>query len=127
MHVCSLSFVRKMQLITVAIALLQLSACTSTPISCSRNDTVTAGTTPLYVLTLLPFSVGLGLLTGAHIARDEVNNRTDLLPGYHIELILSVLHDQFDVVTRKEISTIVNFITSYMCSSTGQSQTDREG
>ena len=73
-----------MQLLLIAAALLQLSACTNTPISCSSNDT----TTPLYVLTLLPFSVGLGLLTGAHIARDEVNGRTDLLPGYRIELIV---------------------------------------
>ena len=54
-------------------------------------------TKPLYLLTLVPFpdnstgagwDEGLTSYTGARIARDEINNRTDLLPGYHIELIV---------------------------------------
>ena len=45
------------------------------------------GTKPLYLLTLAPFDRNVGILSGARIARDEVNNRTDLLPGYHLELI----------------------------------------
>ena len=53
-------------------------------------------TKPLYLLTLVPFpdpsndagwDRGLGALPGARVAQDEINNRTDLLPGYHIELI----------------------------------------
>ena len=52
---------------------------------------------PLYVLTLVPFpnpsndggwDRGLGTLPGALVAKDEINNRTGLLPGYHIELIV---------------------------------------
>ena len=51
---------------------------------------------PLYVLVLVPFpdsrpgsgfDGGLSSLPGARIARDEINNRSDLLEGYHIELI----------------------------------------
>ena len=51
---------------------------------------------PLYVLVLVPFpdsrpgsgfDGGLSSLPGARIARDEINNRSDILEGYHIELI----------------------------------------
>ena len=51
---------------------------------------------PLYVLVLVPFpdsrpgsgfDGGLSSLPGARIARDEINNHSDILEGYHIELI----------------------------------------
>ena len=51
---------------------------------------------PLYVLVLVPFpdsrpgsgfDAGLSSLPGARIARDEINNHSDILEGYHIELI----------------------------------------
>ena len=44
-------------------------------------------TKPLYVLSLVPNS-GNALLSGHRIAQREINNRTDLLAGYHIELIV---------------------------------------
>ena len=56
-----------------------------------------AETKPIYLLTLVPFpdplegggwDKGLGAISGARVARDAINNRTDLLPGYHIELIV---------------------------------------
>ena len=54
-----------------------------------------AVTKPLYLLTLVPFTQdnggwdrGLGVIAGSRVAQDEINNRTDLLPGYHIELIV---------------------------------------
>ena len=52
---------------------------------------------PLYVLVLVSFpdsrpgssgfDGGLSSLPGARIARDEINNHSDILEGYHIELI----------------------------------------
>ena len=60
------------------------------------NTSATVETKPLYLLTLVPFpdsrdgagfDEGLRLLPGARVAQDEINNLTDLLPGYHIELI----------------------------------------
>lgn len=78
----------KLLLLAVAVVHVAAESCPST---------ATAGNTkPLYLLTLVPFpdsrdgvgfDQGLRLLPGAHVARDEVNNKTNLLPGYHIELI----------------------------------------
>ena len=56
-------------------------------------------TKPLYLLTLVPLqetetcpsgqqAEGLSMLSGARIAQDQINNLSDLLPGYHIELIV---------------------------------------
>ena len=73
-------------IITLSVLLLllhQLKAdCPGITSSSARE-----GTKPLYLLTLVPFDRNVGILSGARIARDEVNNRTDLLPGYHLELI----------------------------------------
>ena len=61
------------------------------------NTTAAWDTKPLYLLTLVLFpdprddtgwDGGLATVPGAEIARDEINNRSDLLPGYHIELIV---------------------------------------
>ena len=73
-----------------------LLAATVGATSCPISNTATGGTKPLYLLTLVPFpeskdkgwSNGLGTISGARVARDEINKRTDLLPGYHIELIV---------------------------------------
>ena len=63
----------------------------------NTRDTESGGAKQLYLLTLVPFpdprndsgwDKGLGTISGARVARDEINNRTDLLPGYHIELIV---------------------------------------
>ena len=52
---------------------------------------------PLYLLVLVPFpdprtgtgwDEGLTTYAGTRVAKNEVNNRTDLLPGYRIELIV---------------------------------------
>ena len=77
--------------IVVALSLLVTVEATSCP-----HVTASRDTKPLYLLTLVPFpdprpdvgwDGGLGTLPGARVARDEINNRTDLLPGHHIELI----------------------------------------
>ena len=47
-----------------------------------------AGTTkPLYLLALIGGDDERNVLSGAQIARDQINTRNDLLPGYHLELI----------------------------------------
>ena len=77
-----------MQLSLLVVVVCTLAfARTSSSTSCSTNGTLPSK--PLYILTLVPIAIGLGELSAARIARDEINNRrTDLLPGYHIELIV---------------------------------------
>ena len=55
------------------------------------NTSTSGETKPLYVLTLLSLPETQQALSGHRIARDEINNRTDLLPGYHIELIVDTV------------------------------------
>ena len=59
---------------------------------------VVAGqTTPVKLLVLVPWpsdredagwDAGLDLLAGSRVAVNEINNRTDLLKDYHIELVV---------------------------------------
>ena len=64
----------------------QLRAVIST--SCPNTST-TGDTKPLYLVTLVPFTTSaVSIVSGALVAQDEINNRTNLLPGYHIELII---------------------------------------
>ena len=78
----------------------------------------TAETKPLYLLTLVPFpdpqdgagwDRGLGTIPGARVARDEINNRTDLLPGYHIELIV----ENIEACSRTEAGIGLNNLVKY--------------
>ena len=55
--------------------------------ACPADSTATATTIPLYVLVLVP-SQQHAAATGARIARDKINQLTDVLPGYRIELIV---------------------------------------
>ena len=54
--------------------------------ACPADSTATAATIPLYVLVLVPSQQHAA--TGARIARDKINQLTDVLPGYRIELIV---------------------------------------
>ena len=63
----------------------QLRAVIST--SCPNTST-TGDTKPLYLVTLVPFTQHVSVVSGALVAQDEINNHTNLLPGYHIELII---------------------------------------
>ena len=74
-------------LVAVIVALVAATMSEANAVDCKNESTSTNGSTPLYVLTQLP-SVGLAGLTGARLARDEVNSRSDLLPGYDLQLIL---------------------------------------
>ena len=81
-----------------------------------------AVTKPLYLLTLVPFpqdnggwDKGLGVIAGSRVARDEINNRTDLLPGYHIELIV----ENIEACSRTEagigLSNLVRYTVDPPC------------
>ena len=48
--------------------------------ACPADSTATATTIPLYVLVLVPSQQHAA--TGARIARDKINQLTDVLPGY---------------------------------------------
>ena len=56
--------------------------------ACPADSTATATTIPLYVLVLVPSQQHSAAATGARIARDKINQLTDVLPGYRIELIV---------------------------------------
>ena len=81
-----------------------------------------AVTKPLYLLTLVPFpqdnggwDKGLGVIAGSRVAQDEINNRTDLLPGYHIELIV----ENIEACSRTEagigLSNLVRYTVDPPC------------
>ena len=73
------------RLLLLLTLLHQLRAVIST--SCPNTST-TGDTKPLYLVTLVPFTRHISVVSGALVAQDEINNRTNLLPGYHIELII---------------------------------------
>ena len=90
-------------------------------VECSPS-TGGAVTKPLYLLTLVPFpqdnggwDKGLGVIAGSRVARDEINNRTDLLPGYHIELIV----ENIEACSRTEagigLSNLVRYTVDSPC------------
>ena len=54
----------------------------------STNTSTTGDTKPLYLVTLVPFNRFVSAVSGALVAQDEINNHTNLLPGYYIELII---------------------------------------
>ena len=56
--------------------------------SCPNSTAATDGIKPLYFLALVPMYLRTKIsLLAAKIAQEEINNRSDILPGYHIELI----------------------------------------
>ena len=55
------------------------------------NTSAVGDTKPLYLLVLWPFHGGLTALSGPRIARDEINNQSDILSDYHIELIVDTI------------------------------------
>ena len=55
------------------------------------NTSAVGDTKPLYLLSLQSFPGGLTVLSGPRIARDEINNRSDILSDYQIELIVDTI------------------------------------
>ena len=97
-------------MLLLALALLSLL------VSGQADDIV-----PLPILVLVPYpdfrpdsgwSRGLELLPAARIAAGEINNRTDILPGYRIELIEASSDACGLSLTPKSISNFANFTFS---------------
>ena len=80
-----------------------------------RNNS--SETKPLYLLTLVPFRSNKedSNVPGARTAQDEINNHTDLLPGYHIELIV----ENIEACSRTEagigLSNLVKYTVNPPC------------
>ena len=83
--------------------------------------TATRVTKPLYLLTLVPFfdnnngGQDIEVLTGALIARDKINNHSDLLSGYHIELIVENTEDCSSTETAIGLTNLVKYTVSPPC------------
>ena len=76
------------QLTLVLLLVIQFSAGKATM---CPNTSAVGDTKPLYLLSLQSFPGGLTVLSGPRIARDEINNRSDILSDYHIELIVDTI------------------------------------
>ena len=79
------------------------------------NTSTNRETKPLYVLTLLSLPGGLSLLSGHRIALDEINNRTDLLPGYHIELIVDTIEGCSSLEAGVGLSNLLKYTVNPQC------------
>ena len=79
--------------VVMLLALLALQLTGGETDICPINTSATGATKPLYLLTMGTIPSRLGSLSGARIAQHEINNRTDLLLGYHIELIVTTMEE----------------------------------
>ena len=74
------------QLILILLLAVSEAAASQCP-----NTSAVGDTKPLYLLVLRSFPGGLNVLSGPRIAQDEINNRSDILSDYHIELIVDTI------------------------------------
>ena len=79
------------------------------------NTSATSETKSIYLLTLVSVPDDLGALSGACIAQDEINNRTDILSGYHIELIVDTIEKCSLAVTGGGLSSLVKYTVNPPC------------
>ena len=79
--------------------------------ACTLTGLTTCTPIKLLVLVPWPYHVGLDLLTGGRVAVNEINNTTDLLKDYHIELLVPDLeygHEACDIADTSQ--GLVNFV-----------------
>ena len=100
-------------LLAIILLLLNLQRSAGEFSRCPR--TVKRGTKPLYVLTLVSTNRGLAVLPGHRIAQDEINNRTDLLPGYHIELIVDTIEGCSSPLVGLGLSNLLKYTVNPPC------------
>ena len=86
----TIKFAIPLNMLLLLLALFTLGLRFGDATSCPDTASASETTTPLYLLALLSKvdKIDVLALPGLRIARDEVNNRTDMLPGYRIELIV---------------------------------------
>ena len=82
----SLTIARMATLIIVLLLLLRAS-----PIAASRcpNSSLTEDTKPIVSCDSSVIHQVVSIVAGALVAQEEINNHANLLPGYHIELIVT--------------------------------------
>ena len=100
--------------VVMLLAFLALQLTGGETVTCP-NSSATGATKPLYLLTLVTIPSRLGSLSGAQIARDEINNRTDLFPGYHIELIVATMQECSSFEAGIALSNLVKYTVSPPC------------
>ena len=80
------------------------------------NFTASRETKPLYLLVLLPNYVQIEIpVLSAYIAQEEINNRCDILPGYHIELIRDTIESCSSPEAGIGLSNLVKHTVSPPC------------
>ena len=106
-----------MSLLQLTVLVLLVATSHGATTSCP-NSTANRDTKPLYLLLLLPKygnNYEYALSTSANIAQEEINNRSDILPGYHIQLI----QDTIEVCSSSEagigLSNLVKHTVSPPC------------
>ena len=100
-----------MSLLLLLLIFLAANVQLGAPTSCP-NSTTNGDTKPLYLLVLMPMygqePVERNFLA-ATIAQEEINNRNDILPGYHIELI----RDTIEVCSSSEAGIGLNKLVKH--------------
>ena len=79
------------QLTLLLLLIGQFSLRRAAASQCPGSTSAVGDTKPLYLLVLRSFPGGLTVLSGPRIAHDEINNRSDILSDYHIELIVDTI------------------------------------
>ena len=97
------------------LSLLLLNMQLSVEVSICPDTYPDGETKPLYVLSLLPIPKVLSLLSGHRIAQDEINNRTDILPGYHIELIVDTIENCSSTEAGLGLTNLVKYTVNPPC------------
>ena len=102
----------KLQLLLLLVIVVSVN-CDAT--SCP-NTTATGDTKPLYLLLLVPHSRTVHQsLVAPRIAQEEINNRSDLLPGYHVELIVDTIEGCSSVEASIGISNLIKHTVNPSC------------
>ena len=102
----------KLQLLLLLVIIVSVN-CDAT--SCP-NTTATGDTKPLYLLLLVPHSrIVHQSLVAPRIAQEEINNRSDLLPGYHVELIVDTIEGCSSVEASIGISNLIKHTVNPSC------------
>ena len=95
----------------ILLLVITTDATTSCP-----NTTATGDTKPLYLLLLVPQSrtVHQSLLA-PRIAQEEINNRSDILSGYHVELIVDTTESCYSNEAGIGLSNLIKHTVNPPC------------
>ena len=98
--------------LVILVILVKLSV--QNILSCPNSYATNGETKPLYVLTLVSRR-GFAVLPGQRVARNEINNRTGLLSGHHIELIVEDAEDCSSTESVIGLSSLLKHSLNPLC------------